>query len=89
MITVNFFNALETILNTKQIRVYADEIPVLDLLKACEMQASQPFLAHILNDHEHLLPATTILVNGQNVRQLHGVETIVRNGSDVVIFSKP
>ena len=33
-----------------------------------------------------ILPDTMILVNGQNVRHLQGIHTIVRNGADVALF---
>lgn len=88
MITVNFFSALRSALKNKQVRIYADEISVINLLKACETQTTKPLIEILLDEDEKLLPGTMILVNGQNVRQLHGVDTIVRNGSDVALFSK-
>ncbi len=87
MITVNFFNELQHIVNRRQVRLYADEMRVLELLKACETELSTPFLEHVCDDRGALLPGTEILVNGQNIRHLHGVATIVRNGSDVAVFT--
>lgn len=86
MITVNFFTTLRVFLKSKQVRIYADEISVIELLKQCEVQTSKPFLYKLLNEDGNILPGTMILVNGQNVLQLHGIYTVVRNGADVALF---
>lgn len=86
MIIVNFFTTLRIFLRTKQIKIQAEELRVLDLLKQCETRAARPFLHKLLDQDGNILPGTMILVNGQNVLHLNGVNTVVRNGADVAIF---
>ena len=86
MITVNFFATLRTLLKTKQIRVHTDEINVLNLLQFCETQTAKPFLDKLLDEQGQLMADAMILVNGQNVLQLQGTQTVVRNGADIAVF---
>ena len=86
MITINFFTTLRTFLKTKQVRIRAEEIRILDLLKQCEAQTPIPFLHKLLDENGNINPETMILVNGQNVLHLQGINTIVRNGTDVALF---
>lgn len=86
MIRVNFFGTLKALLKTKQIRIYVDEIRIVDLLKLCETKTPESFLHKFFDKDGNIISGTIILVNGQNILQLHGVNTMVRNGADVVLF---
>ncbi len=86
MIIINFFKQLRTSLGSKQLRVHANEITVLELLQQCETQVSKSFLELLITSKGELLPGILILVNGQNVLNLQGIYTIVRNGANVAIF---
>jgi molybdopterin synthase sulfur carrier subunit len=86
MIIINFFTTLRSYLQTRQVRIQTEEMSVLELLLHCEMQTSKPFTHKLLDDDGNILPDTMILVNGQNVRHLQGIHTIVRNGADVALF---
>jgi molybdopterin converting factor small subunit len=86
MIIVNFFKRLRNALRSKQLKVHANEITVLELLHQCELQASKSFLDLIITPDGELLPDILILVNGQNVLNLQGIHTIVRTGANVAIF---
>lgn len=86
MIIVNFFKHLRTTLGSKQLRIHANEISILELLQQCETQLSKSFLDLLINPEGKLLPGMLILVNGQNVLNLQGIQTIVRNGANVAIF---
>ncbi len=86
MITVNFFTTLRSVVKTKQVRIHTTEICILDLLKQCETKTAASFLHKLVDKDGNLIPGTMILVNGQNVLNLHGVRTVVRNGADVALF---
>ena len=86
MITINFFTTLRISLDTKQIRIRAEEVRVIDLLKQCEIRIAKPFLHKLLDEKGKIIPGTMILVNGQNILHLDGVNTIVRNGADIALF---
>jgi molybdopterin synthase sulfur carrier subunit len=86
MIIINFFKRFRSLLGSKQLKIHANEITVLELLRQCEIQTSKSFLKLIITPEGKLLPGILILVNGQNVLNLQGVYTIVRNGANVAIF---
>lgn len=86
MININFFGTLRTFLKTKQVRITADELRVIELLQQCEARVSKPFLEKLVDENGNIRPGTMILVNGQNVLHLQGLHTIVRNGADIAIF---
>ncbi len=86
MITVNFFTTLRVFLKTKQARIYDDEITIFELLKQCEAQLSKSFLDRLFEKDGNLISGTMILVNGQNILHLRGINTVVRNGADVALF---
>jgi sulfur-carrier protein len=86
MIIINVFKQLRKVLGEKQLKIHANEITVQELLQQCEIQTSKSFLNLIINPEGELLPGMLILVNGQNVLNLQGIYTIVRNGANVAIF---
>ena len=86
MIIVNFFTTLRTFVKTRQVRISADEMSVLELMRHCEAQTAKPFFHKLFADDGALLPGATILINGQNIQHLQGIQTIVRNGADVALF---
>ena len=55
-----------------------------EFLKALE--GEYPGLNEVLLEGEELKPGVVILINGQNVHHLAGLETEVRPGDTVVIF---
>lgn len=85
MITVNFFTTLRIFLNLKQVKIATPRLSIADLLTQCETQISRPFI-HKLLENEKIIPGTMILVNGQNILHLRGVETIVNDGDEVALF---
>lgn len=86
MIIINLFKQFRNTIGDKQLKIKADEITVLELLRQCEVQTSKSFLAQLITSEGELLPGILILVNGQNVLNLQGIHTTVRNGANVAIF---
>ncbi|PIE32087.1 molybdopterin synthase sulfur carrier subunit [candidate division KSB3 bacterium] len=86
MIIVNFFTTLRIYLNSKQLRIQADEMSVQELLRYCETKLSRPFFYKLVDNDGSIRPGAMILVNGQNILHLHELQTIVRNGASVALF---
>ncbi|MBD3307419.1 MoaD/ThiS family protein [candidate division KSB3 bacterium] len=86
MILVNFFATLRSYLHTRQIKVPAEEIRLQALLAYCETKTPKPFLFKLLDEDGHILAGTMILVNGQNVLHLDGLNTLVRDGANIALF---
>jgi molybdopterin converting factor small subunit len=86
-IKVKFYALLRRRLNTTAIEVEADGISLLELLTRTEQLAGQRFLDELLDRKTGLLDGTMILVNGENVRLQRNLETRVRAGDRVDLFS--
>ncbi len=86
MIIVNFFTTLRTYLKSRQARIYAEDVSIVELLQHCEAQTGKALLDKLINDDGSLIPGVIILINGQDILHLQGIRTIVRSGADVAIF---
>jgi len=67
--------------------IAGDELPVRELLRRAEEKTGQRFLDELLDNEKGLLAGTMILVNGENIRLRQNVETVVRDGDSVDLFS--
>lgn len=74
-------------LRTAAMEIAAEELTILALLRLAEKEAGQSFLDELLDREEGLLTGTIILVNGENIRLQQGLETRVRAGDSVALFS--
>ena len=86
-ITVKFYALLRRRLGTASIEVEGDGLTVRELLQQAEKQAGQRFLDELLDRESGLLDGTMVLVNGENVRLKHKLETLVSAGDTVDLFS--
>jgi len=86
-ITVKFFGLLRRRVHTSSIEIQGDEIAVLELLRLAEEKTGQRFLDELLDSENGLLTGTMILVNGENIRLKQNLETRVRGGDSVDLFS--
>ena len=86
MIIVNFFTTLRSYLKSRQARIYAEDINILELLQRCEIETGKALVSKLITEDGTLIPGVMILINGQNILHLQGIRTIVRNGADVAIF---
>ena len=86
MIVINFFAALRDFLKTRQISILAEEKSVLELLRYCEAKTSKLFIHKLVDKDGAIVPGSMILVNGRNVMNLQGIQTIVKDGAKVAIF---
>ena len=84
---VKFYSLLRRRLGTQAIEIEADELSIAELLRRVETMAGQPFLDELLERDKGLLAGTMILVNGENVRLKQNLETMVRGGDMVDLFS--
>ena len=86
-IAVNFYALLRRRIGVRAIEIESDELSVMELLRLAEKQAGQDFLDELLDRRQGLLTGTMILVNGENVRLKQNLETRVRGGDSVDLFS--
>jgi molybdopterin converting factor small subunit len=86
-IAVKFYGLMRRRLGTSGLDIAGDGMTVLDLLRAAEETSGRGFLDELLDQDRGLLTGTIILVNGENVRLRQGLETRVRAGDKVDLFS--
>jgi molybdopterin converting factor small subunit len=86
-IVVKFYSLLRRRLGRASIEIEADELSVLELLRRAEDASGQLFLDELLERNRGLLAGAMVLVNGENVRLKQNLETRVRGGDSVDLFS--
>lgn len=86
-IVVKFYGLLRRQLRTPAIEIESSELSVMELLRLAEKKTGQSFLDELLDPEKKLLTGTIILVNGENVRLEQNLETLVRGGDTVDLFS--
>ncbi len=86
-ITIKFFGLLRRRVHTSSVEIDSDGLTVRDLLQLAEEKTGQRFLDELLDGEKGLLTGTIILVNGENIRLQQQLETVVRNGDSIDLFS--
>jgi molybdopterin synthase sulfur carrier subunit len=92
MITVNFFNILRLFLKIREIHIDSlpEEVPILTVLQQAEEivfeKTSKKFLFKLLDEDGTIKSGTMILINGKNILDTDGLDTVVRNGDMVALF---
>ena len=86
-ITVKFYGLLRRRLRTTVLEIEGDDVTILALLRRAEEKAGQSFLDELLDPESGLLTGTIILIDGENIRLKQGLETRVRDGETVALFS--
>jgi molybdopterin converting factor small subunit len=86
-IEVKFYGLLRRHVRNASVRIAADGVSVLDLMRDAEEAAGGAFLDELLDRERGLLAGTIVLVNGENIRLLQGLETRVGAGDRVDLFS--
>jgi len=84
---VKFYGLLRRQLQTQAIEIEATQLSVMELLLRAEQKTGQNFLAELLDPEKKMLTGTMILVNGENIRLRQNLETLVRGGDSVDLFS--
>ena len=84
---IKFYGLMRRQLQTQAIEIEADKLSILELLLQAEQKTGQNFLAELLDPEKKLLTGTMILVNGENIRLEQNLETRVRGGDTVDLFS--
>jgi molybdopterin converting factor small subunit len=86
-IEVKFYGLLRRRVKSPAVAVAGDGLSVLAALRLAEAAAGGAFLDELLDADSGLLTGTIILINGENVRLQQGLETRVRAGDHVDLFS--
>jgi len=86
-IKVRFYALLRRRLQREELEVEGDGLAVLDVLQRAEKEAGRSFLEELLDRRQGLLAGTLILVNGENVRLKQGLDTRLRAGDTLDLFS--
>ena len=84
---VKFYGLLRRRVQAPAVEIEAADRSLLELLLAAEAKTGQGFLEELLDRDQGLLTGTMILVNGENIRLKHGLETRVAAGDTVDLFS--
>lgn len=69
------------------LEIASDELNILQLLQLAKDKTGQNFLSELLDPEKKLLTGTIILVNGENIRLKQNLETLVRGGDSIDLFS--
>jgi molybdopterin converting factor small subunit len=86
-IEVKFYGLLRQRLRTSAVEIVDDELTILALLRLAERESGQRFLDELLDRDQKLLTGTIILVNGENIRLGQDLQTRVKAGDSVALFS--
>jgi molybdopterin converting factor small subunit len=86
-ITVKFYGLLRRRVKNASVAIAADGLPILEILRLAETAAGGRFLDELLDREQGLLAGTIILINGENIRLRQGLETKVRAGDRIDLFS--
>jgi molybdopterin converting factor small subunit len=86
-IRVEFFGLLRLRVGRRTADIAAGETTVEALLRRAEAAAGGDFLDELIDRKNGLLTGTIILVNGENIRLAQGLDTPVRPGDTVSLFS--
>jgi molybdopterin converting factor small subunit len=86
-IAVQFYGLMRLRLQTAAVEISGDDLTIMALLRLAEEKTGQGFLDELLDKEKGLLTGTIILVNGENVRLGQGLETRLKGGDHVDLFS--
>jgi len=84
---VKFYGLMRRRLRTSAVEIAGDDLTVMTLLRLAEKKTGQSFLDELLDRDEGLLTGTIILVDGENIRLRQGLQTRVKAGDSVALFS--
>ena len=84
---VKFYGLLRRRLRTAVVEIGGDDLTILALLRLAEKETGRSFLDEMLDRDQGLLTGTIILVNGENIRLRQGLQTRVKAGDSVALFS--
>jgi molybdopterin converting factor small subunit len=86
-IAIQFYALLRRRIGARAVEIESDELSLLELLRLAEKKTGQNFIDELLDRQKGLLTGTMILVNGENIRLKQNLETRVRGGDVVDLFS--
>jgi len=86
-IAVKFYGLLRGRVRTTGVEIEGEELTILALLRLAEKETGRTFLDELLDKDKGLLTGTIILVNGENIRLGQGLQTRVKAGDSVALFS--
>ena len=86
-IAVKFYGLMRRRLRTDSVEIEGDGLTIMALLRLAEEKTGQSFLDELLDKDKGLLTGTIILVNGENIRLGQGLQTRVKAGDSIALFS--
>ena len=86
-IAVRFYGLMRLRLRTAGVEISGDDLTIMTLLSLAEEKTGQSFLDELLDKDKGLLTGTIILVNGENIRLRQDLQTRVKAGDSVALFS--
>jgi len=86
VITIDFYTLLRMLLNRKSVTLpHVTDEPVSAMLKRLEGEIKQPFIYKIVRD-KTIIPGTIILINGENVLHLEGLNSTIPESATIALF---
>ena len=86
-IAVKFYGLMRRRRQTAAVEIAGDDLTIMTRLRLAEEKTGQSFLDELLDKDKGLLTGTIILVNGENIRLGQGLQTRVKAGDSVALFS--
>lgn len=86
-VAVKFYGLLRRSAGTAALEIEGDGLTVMALLRRAEEKTGKGFLEELLDRKQGLLTGTIILLNGENIRSRQGLETLIKTGDHVDLFS--
>jgi molybdopterin converting factor small subunit len=86
-IVVKFYGLLRRGLPEPQVEIPAGDLSLAELLREAEKAAGKNFSPELLDPGKKVLAGAVILVNGENIHRMQDLETRVRGGDIVELFS--
>ena len=88
MIKVKFFTLLRIYLGIDEVEIDAQAIDVRSLLhRVCEAINNDIILQKLLDEKGAMLTGTIILINGKDILEMEKLDTVVRKGDVVSLFT--
>ena len=88
MIKVKFFTLLRLYCGIEELDISADRITARDLLhRVCEELGSDLVIKKLLADDGSLLTGSILLIDGHDILDMDGLDTVISGGAAVSLFT--
>ena len=86
MIKIKFYSLLRTFIEQNEIDIIADNTSIYNVIIKIEELTNKDLRSELVEDHE-IISGTIILVNGRNIFHLDKLNTVIKDGDNIDIFT--